>query len=173
MNYVKKIRYRSIRESGSDSVEVILRNEKQLASAMTLLSANHRDMTFAQSDAGGRFLLRATFTEQRLAEVRNYAVEQNVPFYVIKVNELGVAEPLVQRQGAARIVVELPGVRTQRAKEILGATATLEFQEVDSRADLSAAMNGRAHLLEGRGKFDRNGRRCAEKTRYSWWSEYH
>ena len=161
----EKIRYRSIRESGSDSVEVILRNEKQLADAMTLLSANHHDMTFAQSDAGGRFLLRATFTEQRLAEVRNYAVEQNITILRNRVNERGVAEPLVQRQGAARIVVELPGVQdTARAKEILGATATLEFREVDSRADLSAAMNGRAPA-GSEIKFDRNGRPVVLKKR--------
>ena len=161
----EKIRYRSIRESGSDSVEVILRNEKQLTDAIALLSANHRDMTFTQSDAGGRFLLRATFTEQRLAEVRNYAVEQNITILRNRVNELGVAEPLVQRQGAARIVVELPGVQdTARAKEILGATATLEFREVDSRADLSAAMNGRAPA-GSEIKFDRDGRPVVLKKR--------
>ncbi|MCV5215144.1 protein translocase subunit SecD, partial [Escherichia coli] len=97
------------------------------------------------SDSNGRYALIATFTEQRLQEIRNYAVEQNITILRNRVNELGVAEPLVQRQGASRIVVELPGVQdTARAKEILGATATLEFREVDDKADLAAAANGRA-----------------------------
>ncbi|MBU2898543.1 protein translocase subunit SecD [Vibrio pectenicida] len=140
-----KIRYRAIRPSDKDSVEVLLRNDEQLADAKRLLTQNHPDMTFLDSDAGGRFTLTATFTEPRLAEIRNYAVEQNITILRNRVNELGVAEPLVQRQGASRIVVELPGVQdTARAKEILGATATLEFREVDDKADLSAAASGRA-----------------------------
>ena len=140
-----KIRYRAIRPSDKDSVEVLLRNDEQLADAKRLLTQNHPDMTFLDSDAGGRFTLTATFTEPRLAEIRNYAVEQNITILRNRVNELGVAEPLVQRQGASRIVVELPGVQdTARAKEILGATATLEFREVDDNADLAAAASGRA-----------------------------
>ncbi|NOH69869.1 protein translocase subunit SecD [Vibrio pectenicida] len=140
-----KIRYRAIRPSDKDSVEVLLRNDEQLADAKRLLTQNHPDMTFLDSDAGGRFTLTATFTEPRLAEIRNYAVEQNITILRNRVNELGVAEPLVQRQGVSRIVVELPGVQdTARAKEILGATATLEFREVDDKADLSAAASGRA-----------------------------
>ena len=101
-------------------------------------------MLFSDSDSNGRFVLSAKFTEARLKEIRNYAVDQNITILRNRVNELGVAEPLVQRQGANRIVVELPGVQdTARAKEILGATATLEFREVDSVADLAAAASGR------------------------------
>ncbi|MBO0180900.1 protein translocase subunit SecD, partial [Vibrio parahaemolyticus] len=82
---------------------------------------NHPDMIFVDSDSNGRYALTATFTEQRLQEIRNYAVEQNITILRNRDNELGVAEPLVQRQGASRIVVELPGVQdTARAKEILG-----------------------------------------------------
>lgn len=141
----EKIRYRAIRTSGKDSVEVLLRNEEQLADAKRVLEKSHPDMVFTESEGNGRYALIATFTEQRLQEIRNYAVEQNITILRNRVNELGVAEPLVQRQGASRIVVELPGVQdTARAKEILGATATLEFREVDSKADLSAAASGRA-----------------------------
>lgn len=83
-------------------------------------------------------------TQQKLSEIRTNAVDQNINIIRNRVNELGVAEPLVQRQGADRIVVELPGIQdTARAKEILGATATLEFRLVDSSADLNAAMQGR------------------------------
>ncbi|WP_114786453.1 protein translocase subunit SecD [Vibrio tetraodonis] len=160
-----KIRYRAIRPSEQDSVEVLLRNEEQLADAKRLFTQNHPDMTFVDSDAGGRFTLTATFTEQRLAEIRNYAVEQNITILRNRVNELGVAEPLVQRQGASRIVVELPGVQdTARAKEILGATATLEFREVDDRADLAAAASGRAPA-GSEIKQDRDGRPVVLKKR--------
>ena len=160
-----KVRYRAIRPSGKDGVEVLLRNEEQLAEAKATLEKNHPDMSFVESDSNGRYALIATFTEQRLQEIRNYAVEQNITILRNRVNELGVAEPLVQRQGASRIVVELPGVQdTARAKEILGATATLEFREVDDKADLSAAANGRAPA-GSEIKMDRDGRPVVLKKR--------
>ncbi|MEZ9160577.1 protein translocase subunit SecD [Vibrio lentus] len=161
----EKIRYRAIRPSGKDAVEVILRNEEQLAEAKSLLQSKHQDMTFVDSESNGRFSLIANFTETRLQEIRNYAVEQNITILRNRVNELGVAEPLVQRQGASRIVVELPGVQdTARAKEILGATATLEFREVDSSADLAAATAGRAPA-GSEIKQDRDGRPVVLKKR--------
>ena len=160
-----KIRYRAIRSSGKESVEVVLRNAEQLEEAKKVLSDAHRDMTFVDSESNGQFKLIASFTDQRLQEIRNYAVEQNITIIRNRVNELGVAEPLVQRQGASRIVVELPGVQdTARAKEILGATATLEFREVDDKADLSAAANGRAPA-GSEIKEDRNGRPVVLKKR--------
>jgi len=83
-------------------------------------------------------------TDDRLREARDYAVQQNINILRNRVNQLGVAEPLVQRQGADRIVVELPGIQdTARAKEILGATATLEFRLVNTSVDPSAAAAGR------------------------------
>ncbi|WP_260259718.1 protein translocase subunit SecD [Vibrio intestinalis] len=161
----EKIRYRSIRPSGKEAVEIVLRNEQQLVDSKRLLEKNHPDMVFTESTANGRFALVATFSEQRLTEIRNYAVEQNITILRNRVNELGVAEPLVQRQGAARIVVELPGVQdTARAKEILGATATLEFREVDSKADLAAAARGRAPA-GSEIKLDRDGRPVVLKKR--------
>ncbi|MDW1912628.1 SecDF P1 head subdomain-containing protein, partial [Vibrio sp. 707] len=160
-----KIRYRAIRPSGKEGVEVLLRDEEQLAEAKRTLTKNHPDMNFVESDSNGRYALIATFTEQRLQEIRNYAVEQNITILRNRVNELGVAEPLVQRQGASRIVVELPGVQdTARAKEILGATATLEFREVDDKADLAAAANGRAPA-GSEIKQDRDGRPVVLKKR--------
>ncbi|EJK2282845.1 protein translocase subunit SecD [Vibrio cholerae] len=160
----EKIRYRAIRPL-SDAVEVTLRDAEQLAQTKLLLESKHRDMTFTTSESDGRFVLVAKFTEARLQEIRNYAVEQNITILRNRVNELGVAEPLVQRQGATRIVVELPGVQdTARAKEILGATATLEFREVDDKADLAAAAVGRAPA-GSEIKFDRNGRPVVLKKR--------
>ncbi|MCD6641816.1 protein translocase subunit SecD [Vibrio cholerae] len=160
----EKIRYRAIRPL-SDAVEVTLRDAEQLAQTKLLLESKHRDMTFTTSESDGHFVLVAKFTEARLQEIRNYAVEQNITILRNRVNELGVAEPLVQRQGATRIVVELPGVQdTARAKEILGATATLEFREVDDKADLAAAAAGRAPA-GSEIKFDRNGRPVVLKKR--------
>ncbi|EKO3721691.1 MULTISPECIES: protein translocase subunit SecD [Vibrio] len=160
----EKIRYRAIR-SQADSVEIILRDAAQLEDTRRLLEANHRDMNFTASDRDGRFLLVAKFTDARLQEIRNYAVEQNITILRNRVNELGVAEPLVQRQGASRIVVELPGVQdTARAKEILGATATLEFREVDATADLAAAAAGRVPA-GSEIKLDRDGRPVVLKRR--------
>ena len=72
-------------------------------------------------------------TEQKLKEIREYALQQNITIIRNRVNELGVAEPLVQRQGQKHIVIELPGVQdTAKAKEILNATATIEFRMVDT-----------------------------------------
>ncbi len=88
--------------------------------------------------------LRAVMTDARLSEAREYAVQQNINILRNRVNQLGVAEPVVQRQGADRIVVELPGIQdTARAKEILGATATLEFRLVNTNVDQAAAAAGR------------------------------
>ncbi|MGF1691286.1 protein translocase subunit SecD [Photobacterium kagoshimensis] len=138
-----KIRYRAISKTDT-AVEVRLRDAEQMAQAERELAKLHPDMIFSDSTNNGRFVVSAAFSEERLKEIRNYAVDQNITILRNRVNELGVAEPLVQRQGANRIVVELPGVQdTARAKEILGATATLEFREVDSSADLAAAMAGR------------------------------
>ncbi len=161
----QRIRYRAIRKSGKDAVEIVLRDAEQLEKAKRLLKGTHQDMVFLDTSKNGSLSLKATFTEQRLQEIRNYAVEQNITILRNRVNELGVAEPLVQRQGANRIVVELPGVQdTARAKEILGATATLEFREVDDKADLAAAARGRAPA-GSEIKLDRDGRPVVLKKR--------
>ncbi|WP_318433713.1 protein translocase subunit SecD [Photobacterium leiognathi] len=160
----EKIRYRAISKT-KDSVQVRLRDEAQLEQAELALEKLHPDMVFTTSETNGRFVLTAKFTEERLQEIRNYAVDQNITILRNRVNELGVAEPLVQRQGANRIVVELPGVQdTARAKEILGATATLEFREVDSSADLAAAAAGRVPA-GSEVKMTRDGRPAVLKKR--------
>lgn len=159
------IRYRSIRPFNKEMAEVVLRNESQLEQAKALLEQKHPDMLFTEVTRDGKFALQARFTDARIKEVQNYAVSQNITILRNRVNELGVAEPLVQRQGANRIVVELPGVQdTARAKEILGATATLEFHAVDEGADQSAAARGYAppgsEIVP-----DRNGRPVILKKR--------
>ncbi len=157
-----RLRYRSITRT-DETVEVRLRDSEQVNEARTILAPLHQDMAFEVDDS--RNLLIGRYTEARLLEVRNYAVNQNITILRNRVNELGVAEPLVQRQGANRIVVELPGVQdTAAAKQILGATATLEFREVDNAVDLAAAAAGRVPA-DSEVKFDRNGQPVVLKKR--------
>ncbi len=101
-------------------------------------------MVFSDASEGSNFALMATMSEVYLKQVKEDALSQNITTIRNRVNELGVAEPVVQRQGAERIIVELPGVQdTARAKEILGATASIEFHMVDEKADMNAAQSGR------------------------------
>ena len=139
----KEIRYAGVRRNGSDVV-VTFRDQASQQAGLAELRAKHPDLLFADQERNGQFLLSATMSEAKLKETKSYALEQNINIIRNRVNELGVAEPLVQRQGAERIVVELPGIQdTARAKEILGATATLEFRMVDDSADLASAAAGR------------------------------
>ncbi len=136
----EKIRYRSVRKAG-DSVEIVFRDADVLESAQFFLRNNYNDMTIDERDS---LTLRANFTEARLTQIRDYAVKQNITIIRNRVNQLGVAEPLVQKQGQDRIVVQLPGIQdTAKAKEILNATATLNFRLVDNDGDVRDAMNGR------------------------------
>jgi preprotein translocase subunit SecD len=134
------LRYRSVRQ-GEGYVDIVFRDQETLDSAEFFLRNRNRDLAYNERDG---LVLRATFSETRLAQIREYAVKQNITIIRNRVNQLGVAEPLVQKQGAERIVVQLPGIQdTAKAKEILGATATLEYREVDVKNDATNAMRGR------------------------------
>jgi len=92
---------------------------------------------------GDEYFLLARLTEQSMTEKRKFAIDQNIVALRNRVNELGVAEPVIQQQGIDRIVVQLPGVQdTAKAKEILGRTATLEIMLVDEEHDLTSALSG-------------------------------
>jgi len=113
-------------------------------------------MVFTDISSGKNYFLLANLSESYLKQVKEDALQQNITTIRNRVNELGVAEPVVQRQGAERIIVELPGVQdTARAKEILGATASIEFRMVDKRADAAAIASGRvssnSEIYERRG----------------------
>lgn len=108
--------------------------------AISWLSAHHRDLVITKVKNNA---LQVIPTDGHLREAREYAVQQNIIILRNRVNQLGVAEPLVQRQGADRIVVELPGIQdTVRAKDILGATATLEFRIVNNAVNQTDAASG-------------------------------
>lgn len=137
----KNIPWTNVRKTDNYGLEIRFRDTQSRDAAITYLTARHRDLVINSS---GSNLLRAVMSDDRLREAREYAVQQNINILRNRVNQLGVAEPLVQRQGSDRIVVELPGIQdTARAKEILGATATLEFRLVNTSVDTTAAANGR------------------------------
>lgn len=150
------LRLAGARAEGEDVV-ITFRDAPTRDAALDLLKKNHRDFIFTAFERSERYFIRAALTQARLSQIRTSAVDQNINILRNRVNELGVAEPLIQRQGAERVVVELPGVQdTARAKEILGATATLEFRLVDSNADINAALNGRVPPNDEL-HYDRNG----------------
>lgn len=137
----KNIPYTNVRKTDNYGLEIRFRDADARNEAVSYLTARHRDLVI---NGTGSNALRAVMADDRLREAREYAVQQNINILRNRVNQLGVAEPLVQRQGSDRIVVELPGIQdTARAKEILGATATLEFRLVNTTVDPTAAANGR------------------------------
>lgn len=162
----QKIRYRGI-EKASTETGVILRFSSQeiLNSAANYLKPLNPGFAFDEKETDGTFYLTVSMTADTLKKAKEDALQQNLSILRNRVNELGVAEPLVQRQGEDRIVVELPGIQdTARAKEILGATATLEFHPVDSETDVSDAVAGRVPASSVVYK-DRDGRPVVVKKK--------
>ncbi|MFT4654844.1 MAG: preprotein translocase subunit SecD [Kangiellaceae bacterium] len=149
----QNLRYRSVRQVG-DFIEITFRDPEILEDAQFFLRNNYGNMMFSERD---ELTLRASFTEGRLAEIKEYAVKQNITIIRSRVNQLGVAEPLVQKQGADRIVVQLPGIQDSTlAREILNATATLDFRLVDQTNDVRDAVNGRVPATSQL-NYDRSG----------------
>lgn len=140
------IRYRTIsRSEQGGGVLIRFRDEQQRSQAVSLIETNYLELDVTEmQEASGEFPALARLTEASLLETRRSALQQNITTLRNRVNELGVAEPVIQQQGQNRIIVQLPGVQdTARAKEILGATATLEFRMVDQENDVQAAVEGR------------------------------
>ena len=122
----EKIRYLGVTKSG-DSILVKFRDLENMQKGLSAVKREFNDIDF--SDDENQLTITATLTEVAIRNERRAAIQQNVTTLRNRVNELGVAEPVIQQQGDSRIVVQLPGVQdTARAKEILGATATLEFR---------------------------------------------
>ncbi|WP_419711897.1 protein translocase subunit SecD [Pseudomonas sp. NFX224] len=124
----EKLRYRSLPQLGG-AIQLGFADEDSREQARSLIRKNFNDFDIVPADLNGQPVLRLAMTPAKLAEIREYSIKQNLTTVRNRVNELGVAEPIVQRQGANRIVVELPGVQdTAEAKRILGKTANLEFR---------------------------------------------
>jgi len=138
-----RVRYLSIRDAG-DSLVVKFRSAADREQGMELIHDEYRDLQLKEKDEGTSFLLVVTLSEQEAREIRKLALQQNIITLRNRVNELGVAEPIIQQQGDRRVVVQLPGVQdTATAKRILGATATLEYRAVDVQNDVEAARKGK------------------------------
>jgi preprotein translocase subunit SecD len=134
----ERVRYRSLPQA-DDAVQLGFADEATLSAAQSLIRKNFNDFDMTANERNGQQVLRLAITEAKLAEIREYSIKQNLTTVRNRVNELGVSEPLVQRQGANRIVVELPGVQdTAEAKRILGKTANLEFR-LAAEADAARA----------------------------------
>ena len=124
----ERVRYRSMPQQG-DAIQLGFADSETLEKAEQLIRKDFNDFELNAQERGGQQVLRVTMTAAKIAEIREYSIRQNLTTVRNRVNELGVAEQLVQRQGAIRIVVELPGVQdTAEAKRILGKTANLEFR---------------------------------------------
>ncbi|MEY4625623.1 MAG: hypothetical protein RL061_1148 [Pseudomonadota bacterium] len=131
-----QLREKSLRHNGierqNDLISVRFPNQEDAGAARLLLNKNLTDLDFNVEKASDGFKLIGKFKESALKEVQENAVKQNITTLHNRVNELGVAEPVIQQQGQDRIIVQLPGVQdTARAKDIIGRTATLESRLAD------------------------------------------
>lgn len=144
----EKVRYKAV-QSDKTSINIRFTSAEARDDARLLLEEEFRDYEFVDSSDDRNWFIGISFNSNALEEERRAAIEQNISTLKNRVNELGVAEPVIQRQGNERVVVQLPGVQdTVRAKEILGATATLEFRLVHgSFTDWRAAQaSGKAPI---------------------------
>ena len=154
----KNIRHGGISREGQN-IDIRLRDEATLTAARNLISDQFPDLqvtTSQEADGGQR--LRASIKPEATRRVQDQALKQNITTLHNRINELGVAEPVIQQQGLDRIVVQLPGVQdTAKAKDILGRTATLEVRMVDEGTEARAAESGRGPVPFGDEKYlDRN-----------------
>ena len=140
-----RIRYKTITRSKEGGLLIRFRGADQRQQGIAEIEDNFPDLELEQPLAdAGEFHLVARLSENAVRETRRLALQQNITTLRKRVNELGVAEPIIQQQGLKRVVVQLPGVQdTARAKDILGATATLEFRMTDQDHDVQDALDGR------------------------------
>ena len=154
----KGVRGTSVTRNGQ-TIDVSFRDAAALETAKRLIQDQFPDLTTVDSQDGSNWKLTATIKPEAARRMQDAALKQNITTLHNRINELGVAEPVIQQQGIDRIVVQLPGVQdTAKAKDILGRTATLEMRMVDESAEGRAAENG-GPVPFGSEKFlDREGR---------------
>ncbi len=152
----EKVPYASVGRVASGGVQVEFKDAAERDKAAQALRKN---LPSLQQSEPGPLSVKLTLGESEIKEKRDFALQQNITTLRNRVNELGVAEPIIQQQGSDRIVVQLPGVQdTARAKEILGATATLEFRLADEENDWNQAATTGRIPLNSRLYKDREGR---------------
>ena len=154
----KNVRHGGVSRNGQ-TVEVRFRDEAMVEAAKRLLQEQFPDLVVAQSKDGAETKLVASIQPAAARKVQEQALKQNITTLHNRINELGVAEPVIQQQGLDRIVVQLPGVQdTAKAKDILGRTATLEIRMVEDGAEARAAETGTGPVPLGAERFlERNG----------------
>ncbi|MFZ4473539.1 MAG: protein translocase subunit SecD, partial [Limnohabitans sp.] len=154
----KNIRHSGISRDGQ-KIEVRFRDMPTLESAQRVIQEQFADLQMTASPDGAEFKLMATINPVASRRVQEQAIKQNITTLHNRINELGVAEPVIQQQGTDRIVVQLPGVQdTAKAKDILGRTATLEIRMVDDSAEARSAENSNGVVPFGTERFlERNG----------------
>ena len=142
----ERIRYVSVRREGT-GILVLLRSAQDREATLNIMREDQSLLALDvnEVETGEHFGLSVKVREQQLIELQQTALKQNITTLRNRVNEIGVAEPVIQQQGAERVVVQLPGVQdTVQAKKIIGATATLEYRAVDEAHDaFTAAQTGR------------------------------
>ncbi|WP_020159579.1 protein translocase subunit SecD [Methylobacter marinus] len=149
-----KIHYQSVSKD-KGYIKVKLKSTDEKEALLTLLNKDFRSLDLTEPNAQDEVWLK--IAEIEIREIKKFAVAQNMTTLRNRVNELGVAEPVIQQQGENRIVVQLPGVQdTARAKEILGTTATLEYRLVDVEHDVQKAVKGMVPV-GSRLYYDKNG----------------
>jgi preprotein translocase subunit SecD len=155
----KGIRGTSVSRNGQ-TIEIAFRDAAARDAARRLIQDQFQDLTAVDSDEGGNLRLVATIKPEAARRLQDAALKQNITTLHNRINELGVAEPVIQQQGLDRIVVQLPGVQdTAKAKDILGRTATLEMRLVDESAEGRAAELSGGPVPFGSEKFfERDGR---------------
>lgn len=162
----KRIRHTGMNRVGN-VVEVSFASEEERARANDLLRNTQPDLVLSLPEASAApYLLRAELSQKAVQNVQSYALKQNISTLHNRINELGVAEPVIAQQGADRIVVQLPGVQdTAKAKDILGRTATLEVRLVDDSPEALAQL-AQGNVPFGDEKFmDREGNGLLVKRR--------
>lgn len=156
----RRIRYKSVNRNAQGQIAIVLRSAEDRNSAFGAIAGQMPELVLDQGAGSGEdWLLFAQVGEAALREAALNAIEQNLSTLRNRVDELGTSEPIIQRQGESRIVVQLPGVQdTAAAKRVLGATATLEYRAVDESANpLEVAATGRAPP-QSELFYDRSGR---------------
>ena len=155
----KDLRHSGISRNGQ-AIEVRLRDAQQLQAAQDLINAQFADLQSTSQADGGEFRLLLTVKAESARMVQAQALKQNITTLHNRINELGVAEPVIQQQGLDRIVVQLPGVQdTAKAKDILGRTATLEVRMVDESTEARAAEQAGGMVPFGTERYlERDGR---------------
>jgi preprotein translocase subunit SecD len=145
----KNVRHGGINRVGQ-TIEVRFRDSQTLAAAKAVLQDQFTDLQSVDAMDGTDYKLTASIKPEAARRVQDQSLKQNITTLHNRINELGVAEPVIQQQGLDRIVVQLPGVQdTAKAKDILGRTATLEVRMVDESAEARAAEGGAAAVPFG------------------------